>query len=111
MHDRRKNVIVSGGENIYPAEIERVLHEMPEIAEAAVVGRPDPRWQEVPEAHVVLRPGTFCTEADIIAHVHTQLARFKVPRRVHFVADLPRNAMGKVQHAALAHGSASGMVR
>jgi len=111
VHDRCKNVIVSGGENIYPAEIERVLHEMPEIAEAAVVGRPDPRWQEVPEAHVVLRPGTSRTEADIIAHVHTQLARFKAPRRVHFVAELPRNAMGKVQHAALAHGSASGMVR
>ena len=101
VHDRKKNVIISGGENVYPAEIERVLHEIPGVAEAAVVGAPDPRWQEVPEAHVVLRPGAFCTEAEVIAHVHGQLARFKAPRRVHFVASLPRNAMGKVQHALL----------
>ena len=101
VHDRKKNVIISGGENIYPAEIERVLHEMPAVAEAAVVGAPDPRWQEVPEAHVVLRPGAACTEAEVMAHVHGQLARFKAPRRVHFVPSLPRNAMGKVQHALL----------
>ena len=101
IHDRRKNLIVSGGENIYPAEIERVLHELPAIAEAAVVGRPDPRWQEVPEAHVVLRPGSACTEAEVIAHIRTQLAGFKAPRRVHFVTSLPRNAMGKVLHAEL----------
>ncbi len=101
VHDRKKNLIVSGGENIYPAEIERVLHEMPQVAEAAVVGAPDPRWQEVPEAHVVLRPGMACSEAEVIAHVHGQLARFKAPRRVHFVGSLPRNAMGKVQHAQL----------
>ena len=97
IHDRKKNVIISGGENIYPAEIERVLHELPGIAEAAVIGAPDARWQEAPEAHVVLRPGADCTEAGIIAHVQTQLARFKAPRRVHFVPSLPRNAMGKVQ--------------
>lgn len=101
VHDRVKNLIVSGGENIYPAEIERVLHEMAAVAEAAVVGAPDARWQEVPEAHVVLRPGAACTEAEVIAHVQTQLARFKAPRRVHFVGSLPRNAMGKVQHALL----------
>ena len=101
VHDRKKNMIVSGGENIYPAEVERVLHEMPHVLEAAVVGAPDARWQEVPEAHVVLRPGAACTEAEVIAHVQTQLARFKAPRRVHFVSGLPRNAMGKVQHALL----------
>jgi fatty-acyl-CoA synthase len=102
VHDRKKNVIISGGENIYPAEIERVLHEMPGIAEAAVIGVPDPRWQETPEAHVVLAPGAAWTEAAVIAHLHTQLARFKAPRRVHFVPSLPRNAMGKVQHHLLA---------
>ncbi len=101
VHDRCKHLIVSGGENIYPAEIERVLHELPAVAEAAVVGRPDPRWQEVPEAHVVLRPGVACSEAEIIAHVRGQLARFKAPRRVHFVSSLPRNAMGKVRYAEL----------
>lgn len=102
VHDRCKHLIVSGGENIYPAEIERVLHELPQVAEAAVVGRPDPRWQEVPEAHVVLRPGAMLDEAAVIAHVHAELARFKAPRRVHFVPSLPRNAMGKVRYDALA---------
>ena len=101
VHDRKKNMIVSGGENIYPAEIERVLHEMPEVAEAAVVGVADARWQEVPEAHVVLRPGAVVSEAEVIAHVQGQLARFKAPRRVHFVQALPRNAMGKVLHSEL----------
>ncbi len=101
VHDRCKHLIVSGGENIYPAEIERVLHALPQVAEAAVVGRPDPRWQEVPEAHVVLRPGAMIDEAAIIAHIHAELARFKAPRRVHFVPSLPRNAMGKIRYEAL----------
>lgn len=101
VHDRKKNVIISGGENIYPAEIERVLLELPAVAEAAVVGAPDPRWQEVPEAFVVLRPGMRCEAGEVIRHVQGQLARFKAPRRVHFVDGLPRNAMGKVQHALL----------
>ena len=101
IHDRKKNVIVSGGENIYPAEIERVLHELPAIAEAAVARAPDPHWGEVPEAFVVLRPGAHCDADAILAHVRAHLARFKTPRRVHFVPSLPRNAMGKVQHALL----------
>ncbi len=102
VHDRAKHMIVSGGENIYPAEIERVLATLPQVAECAVVGRPDPRWQEVPEAHVVLRPGAACTEAEVVAHVQAQLARFKAPRRVVFVEALPRNAMGKVEYGRLA---------
>lgn len=101
VHDRKKNLIVSGGENIYPAEIERVLHAMAGVAEAAVVGVPDPRWQEVPEAHVVAVPGAGLTEAAVIARLGAELARYKVPRRVHFRDSLPRNAMGKVQHALL----------
>ena len=102
VHDRAKHMIVSGGENIYPAEIERVLATLPQVAECAVVGRPDPRWQEVPEAHVVLRPGATCTELEVVAHVQSQLARFKAPRRVVFVDALPRNAMGKVEYGRLA---------
>ena len=101
VHDRKHNLIVSGGENIYPAEIERVLLEHPAVLEAAVVGVPDPRWQETPVAHVVLRPGERCTEAELIGHIRGQLARFKTPRAVRFVPSLPRNAMGKVQHAQL----------
>ena len=101
IHDRKKNVIISGGENIYPAEIERVLAEHGSVLEAAVVGAPDPRWQEVPVAHVVLRPGHACSEAELIEHLRGQLARFKTPREVRFCDRLPRNAMGKVQHAML----------
>ncbi|HYZ64113.1 MAG TPA: AMP-binding protein [Acetobacteraceae bacterium] len=101
VHDRKKNLIVSGGENIYPAEIERVLAEHPSVLEAAVVGAPDPRWQEVPVAYVVLRPGAACTADELKQHVRGQLARFKTPRDIRFVDRLPRNAMGKVQHALL----------
>ena len=101
VHDRKRNLIVSGGENIYPAEIERALEEHPAVQEAAVTRRPDPRWQEVPVAWVVLRPGAAATGADLAAHLRTQIAGFKVPREVHFLPALPRNAMGKVQHAAL----------
>jgi len=101
IHDRKKNMIVSGGENVYPAEIERVLYEHPAVAEAAVIGRADPKWQEVPVAYVA-RAANACVSADeIIAHVAAQLARFKVPREVVFVESLPRNALGKVQHFVL----------
>ena len=101
IHDRKKNMIISGGENIYPAEVERVLGEHPAIAEAAVIGRPDPKWQEVPVAYVVRRAGQACEAEAVIAHVARELARFKVPREVVFVDALPRNALGKVQHFVL----------
>jgi fatty-acyl-CoA synthase len=101
VHDRKKNMIISGGENIYPAEIERVLLEHPAVSEAGVIGRPDPRWQEVPVAYVMLRAGMTVEAEALKAHVATQLARFKVPREIVFVADLPRTALGKVQHFRL----------
>jgi fatty-acyl-CoA synthase len=101
IQDRKKNMIVSGGENIYPAEIERVLLEHAAIAEAAVIGVPDLRWQEVPVAIVVQRAGAAVTEAELRAHLSSQLARFKVPRDILFAAELPRNALGKVQHFRL----------
>jgi fatty-acyl-CoA synthase len=101
IHDRKKNVIISGGENIYPAEVERVLHEHPAVAEAAVIGRSDAKWQEVPVAYVVRRPGATAGAEEIVRHVGSQLARFKVPREVVFVDALPRNALGKVQHFLL----------
>jgi fatty-acyl-CoA synthase len=101
VHDRKKNMIISGGENIYPAEVERVLLEHPAVAEVAVIGRADPRWQEVPVAYVVRRKGTRVTAEEIARHVGTELARFKVPRAVMFVDALPRNALGKVQHFML----------
>src|SRR4029077_1884606 len=101
VHDRQKNMIISGGENIYPAEIERVLHEHPAVAEAAVIGCPDPKWQEVPVAYVVARKGMSVDADGLLRHVAAQLARFKIPRDVVFVDDLPRNALGKVQHFRL----------
>jgi fatty-acyl-CoA synthase len=101
IHDRKKNMIISGGENIYPAEVERVLHEHPAIAEAAVIGRADPKWQEVPIAYVVRKARSSVSSDEIVAHVAAQLARFKVPRDVVFVDALPRNALGKVQHFLL----------
>ena len=107
IRDRKKNMIISGGENIYPAEVERVLAAHPAIADAAVIGRPDPRWQEAPVAYVVRRPGATIEAAEIVAHVSEQLARFKVPREIVFVDDLPRNVLGKVQHFRLREMAAS----
>jgi fatty-acyl-CoA synthase len=101
VHDRKKNLIISGGENIYPAEVERVLLEHPDVVECGVIGRPDPRWDEVPVAYVIKRAGCFVEAESLKAHVLTQLARFKVPRDIVFVDDLPRTALGKVQHFML----------
>ena len=101
IHDRKNNMIISGGENIYPAEVERVLVAHPEVAEGAVIGRADPKWQEVPVAYVVRRPNATCDARALEAHLLGQLARFKVPREYVFVDALPRNAMGKVQHFVL----------
>jgi fatty-acyl-CoA synthase len=101
IHDRKKNMIISGGENIYPAEVERVLVAHPEVSEGAVIGRADPKWQEVPVAYVVRRPNATCDARALETHLLAQLARFKVPRDYVFVDALPRNAMGKVQHFRL----------
>jgi fatty-acyl-CoA synthase len=101
VHDRKKNMIISGGENIYPAEVERVLLEHPAVADCAVIGKPDPRWDEVPVAYVILRREHVVASDDLHAHVLAQLARFKVPREFVFVDDLPRTALGKVQHFML----------
>ena len=101
VHDRKKNLIISGGENIYPAEVERVLLEHPDVVECAVIGRSDPRWDEVPVAYVIRRSGRPVEAEDLRVHVLTQLARFKVPRDIVFVDDLPRTALGKVQHFML----------
>ncbi len=91
---RAKELVVSGGENVYPAEIEAVLHEHPAVADAAVVGAPDERWGEVCVAFVVL--SSAVTEDELRAHCREHLARFKVPKAFHIVDELPRNSMGKV---------------
>ncbi len=101
VHDRLKNVVISGGENVYPAEVERVLLAHPAVAEAAVIGRADPRWGEVPVAHVVLRTGASADAACLDAHVRAELARFKAPKAYLFAESLPKSALGKVQHHLL----------
>jgi len=111
VHDRKKNLIISGGENIYPAEVERVLLEHPDVAECGVIGRPDPRWDEVPIAYVIRRNGASVDADSLKAHVQLQLARFKVPREFVFVEDLPRTALGKVQHFMLKQIDANTPVR
>ena len=94
--DRLKDMISSGGENIAGSEVERVLYEVPDVLEAAVVGRPDDRWGEVPVAFVALRPGATVTAQELIDHCRGQLAKFKVPKDVTFIEALPRNPSGKV---------------
>lgn len=103
--DRLKDMIVSGGENIASSEIERVLYEHDSVLEAAVIGRPDDRWGEVPVAFVVLRQGAGATPDELIAHCRAQLARFKVPKEVTFLDALPRNPSGKVLKRELRVGT------
>jgi fatty-acyl-CoA synthase len=94
--DRMKDVIISGGENIYPAEVEDVLHGHPGIADCAVIGVPDERWGEVGRAVVVARPGHELDERAVLDHLDGKLARYKRPRSVVFVDQLPRSGAGKV---------------
>jgi o-succinylbenzoate---CoA ligase len=100
--DRRSDLIVSGGENVYPAEIEAVLAAHPAVAEAGVTGQDDARWGCVPVAFVALRPGASATPDELIAFCRERLARYKVPARVHVVDALPRNAAGKLVRHKLA---------
>ena len=101
VHERKSNLIISGGENVYPAEVERVLLEHPDVAECGVIGRPDAKWDEVPVAYVIRRTNSGVEAEALKAHIQGQLARFKVPRDIVFVEDLPRTALGKVQHFIL----------
>ncbi|QJY46785.1 long-chain-fatty-acid--CoA ligase [Pseudonocardia broussonetiae] len=94
--DRIKDMIISGGENIYPAEIERVLAEHPSVADVAVIGVPDERWGEVPKAVVVAAPGAGIDEAALLAWCREHLAAFKCPKSVDVLDELPRNPTGKI---------------
>ncbi len=94
--DRKKDMFISGGENVYPAEIEKVLYEHPAVHMCAVVGLPDPKWGEVGLACVVLKPGATVTEQEMIGFMQGRLARYKVPRRVEFLTELPISGAGKI---------------
>ena len=95
--DRIKDMVVTGGENVYPAEVESVLREHPAIADCAVYGLPDPQWGERVCAAVEAQPGQPVDEAEVIAFVKGQIAGYKVPRQIRVVDALPRTASGKVQ--------------
>ena len=99
--DRRKDVIVSGGENISSVQVEHALCAHPAVLEAAVVAMPDERWGEVPRAFVALRPGCDADEHELIDWVRGRLAHFKAPKRVHILAELPKSGTGKIQKTRL----------
>ncbi len=99
--DRWKDMYISGGENVYPAEVENVLHQLAAIAEAAVIGIPSKQWGETGMAIVAVKSGHTITKAEIQAHCEANLARFKRPRVIRFVDALPRNATGKIHKPTL----------
>lgn len=94
--DRYKDMYISGGENVYPAEVENVLFALPGIRDGAVVGAPDQRWGEIGVAWCVQEEGANLSEDDVLAHFHGKIARYKIPAQVRFIDELPRNATGKV---------------
>lgn len=96
VHDRVKDMVISGGENVYPAEVENVLASHPAVAEVAVLGVPHPTWGEAVKACAVLRRGAAATEAELIAFAQERLARYKCPKSVDFLESLPRNPTGKL---------------
>jgi fatty-acyl-CoA synthase len=102
--DRKKDMYKSGGENVYPAEVEQFLRTHPKVRAAAVVGVPDARWGEVGHAFLVLEPGTTATTAEVLEYCAGRLARFKTPRRITFVDDFPRSDSGKVLKRSLREG-------
>ena len=99
--DRLKDMIVTGGENVYTAEVDRALGGHPAVASVAVVGAPDEKWGERVVAFVVQRPETSVAAADLVSHCRRQIAGYKVPKEIHFVPELPMTASGKVQKAGL----------
>jgi acyl-CoA synthetase (AMP-forming)/AMP-acid ligase II len=101
--DRKKNLIISGGENVYPSEVEQALAAHPDVKDVAVIGTPDPKWGERVEAAVVLRSAAALSEDDLIAWCRDKLAGYKRPRAITFLAsdEMPRNATGKILHRVL----------
>ncbi|MES2492537.1 MAG: long-chain-fatty-acid--CoA ligase [Pseudomonadota bacterium] len=110
LKDRIKDMIVSGGENIYSSEVEAALVRHPAVAETAVIGVPDARWGEAVKALIILAPGESVTADDLVAHCRLHIAGYKVPKHFAFVTDFPRTPSGKVQKAVLRreHGPAAG---
>ncbi len=94
--DRKKDMIISGGMNVYPRDVEEPLCEHPKVREAVAVGIPDERWGEAVKGYIVLRDGQTATEQEILDYCHARMARYKVPKYVEFRRELPKNMIGKV---------------
>jgi acyl-CoA synthetase (AMP-forming)/AMP-acid ligase II len=109
--DRKKDVIISGAENVSSIEVEDALFQHPEITEVAVIGIPDEKWGELVTALVVTAPGSSLTEADVIAFAKTKLAGYKCPKKVEFRAELARTATGKLQKFKLREPFWAGQTR
>ena len=99
--DRKKDMIISGGENIYSREVEEAIHLHPDVAESAVIGIPHPKWVEAVKAFVVMKPGKRVEASDLIEHCRTHIARYKCPSEIEFITELPRMASGKINKVAL----------
>ena len=93
---RKKNMYISGGENVFPPEIERILYDMDEVHECCIIGVPDEKWGEVGKAIIALKPGKQASKEQVIAFLNTRLARYKIPRYVTFVPEVPKNSVGKI---------------
>jgi long-chain acyl-CoA synthetase len=111
LHDRVTDMIVTGGENVYPAEVENALMSHSSVADCAVIGVPDERWGETVKAIVVVIPGSVTTPEELMAFARSRIAGYKVPRSIDFRADLPRNPTGKVLKRQLREPYWAGMDR
>jgi fatty-acyl-CoA synthase len=110
LRDRKKDVVISGGENIPTIEVEQAIMSHPAVLEAAVVAVPDERWGEAPKAFVALKPGCSLTAEEVVAHVRDRIAHFKAPRHVEF-GELPKTSTGKIQKFLLREGEWAGRDR
>jgi fatty-acyl-CoA synthase len=102
--DRKKDIIITGGENVASIEIEKAIYEHPAVLECAVIGVPDEKWGEVPAAIIVLKPGATLDVAELIEHARAKLAHFKVPKHVKFTEALPKGGTGKILKRELREG-------
>jgi fatty-acyl-CoA synthase len=110
LRDRKKDIIISGGENISTIEIEQAVVSHPAVLEAAVIAIPDEKWGEVPKAFVVLKPGAQAGAEEIIEHVRARIAHFKAPKAVEF-GELPKTSTGKIQKYVLRDREWAGRAR
>ena len=109
--DRKKDMIKTGGENVASREVEEAIYRLPEVSEVAVIGLPDPIWIEAVTAIVVPKPGRSLSESAVIDHCRQRLARFKVPKRVIFAENLPKNPSGKLLKRELREMYRTGKIR